>query len=198
MTSVYNIACLSPYPTIQFYPTSPHCSPSFTQNTLSIMDPIEQSFSASLSPQLSTPASSSAPPSSSAEIIPATPLPTSVRGAPEELKPAIRKKQNKESARRSRRRRKELIASLSKSLRLMLSRTKQIEDRLAHMENFCAAMGFIPLPPLSPLPQLPGLLGIEAGGDDGKEEAMGTGQEHKDLHVDDEVENLIEKCMGQI
>lgn len=71
-----------------------------------------------------------------------SPLPDSVRGAPEALKSAIRKKQNKESARRSRRRRKDLVSELTHTVDLLMGRYAELEHRVAHVETFLDSIGF--------------------------------------------------------
>ncbi|PXF44063.1 hypothetical protein BWQ96_06144 [Gracilariopsis chorda] len=83
---------------------------------------------------------SAATPSSSGLSIVQTsisaPLPTTTRGAPEELKPAIRKLQNRKSAQRSRRRRSVLLNSLPNRIDTVLERVHRLESRVARIERF--------------------------------------------------------------
>lgn len=144
-------------------------------------------------------------------------LPDSVRGAPEELKPAIRKKQNKESARRSRRRRKELVSSLSRSLEMLLQRSADVEARVSHIEQFLSGIGFQKLLLSSPSPTPvsgEGPMG-SASAPPSRSESIGIGshseagsrngrsrderdQRRTGRGEDDEVQRLIERCMGQL
>lgn len=171
--------------------------------------------SATPSAPSATPSAPSASPSASASDIPAlsapSGLPDSVRGAPEALKPAIRKKQNKESARRSRRRRKELVASLSRSLQLLLQKTHNVERRLLAVEVFVAEMGFRRPGPLPQVSVPMAIVGAEPGSRAGTESEAGSGnggsrggdagdriRNGSGGSEEDEVQRLIEKCIGQL
>lgn len=162
---------------------------------------IYQSIPPSASSSLPS-ASLSASPSNS-EAIPLAvppPIPHSVRGAPEELKPAIRKNQNKQSARRSRKRRRELVASLSRSLQLLLHRINNVETRLLAVEGIVENIGFKRLDPLPraaiSLPSASGdLRSADANELQGNRDGRVSSADGAD---DDEVQRLIDQCMGQL
>lgn len=151
--------------------------------------------------------SSSNDPADSVRLNPTTipiplPLPDTVRGAPESLKPAIRKKQNKASAARSRMRRREVSTALARSADTLSMRYAGLEQRVVQVEEFLAALGYEkPVVTRSAFDTPDGSSVAQDGmGESDSRDVPPAGQVRMAAGegAEDEVQLLIERCMGQL